>query len=307
MIILRDHSPIPTFCKGAVIALGNFDGLHRGHAAIIRVALEKAKALQKPVAIFTFEPHPRRILRPDVPMHTILTLSEKLRLLRTSGIDMVRVAHFTSAFSQTSAEEFITRILHGELHASHIITGENFFFGHNRGGNAHYLSAMAQKLGFGYTACPPVILHGEACSSSRIRALLEKGNVREAAELLGRPYTLSRRVQEGDKRGRALGFPTLNLIPGNILTPLTGVYAVRARIGNITAAGVANLGTRPTFDGIRLQLEVHLFDWQSNLYGSRVEIAFVDRIREEKKFENIELLKRQINEDCKQARRILSA
>jgi riboflavin kinase/FMN adenylyltransferase len=289
-----------------VVALGNFDGLHLGHGAIIGTMLQRAQAEKKPSAVLTFEPHPRRVLRPDAPVFTLLPFHEKARRLRETGVDMLRVVRFTPAFAQTSAEAFVTGLLHGALGVSHVVTGEDFVFGHKRGGDADFLRHMSAKLGFGYTACPQVEVSGERSSSTRIRALLAGGDMREAALLLGRPYSITGRVREGDKRGRLLGFPTLNILPAGIFTPATGVYAVRAKIGAMRVDGVANLGTRPTFKGTRLQLEVHLFDWKHDIYGERVEIAFIERIREEKKFDGLEALKKQIAEDSARARSILT-
>jgi len=288
------------------MALGNFDGMHRGHQAVIGKAVSLARQTGKPASLLTFEPHPRRVFRPELETLRILSFQEKARRIATMGVDFIRIVHFTKQFSTTSADQFITRILLDSLHISHVVTGEDFIFGHNRQGNVAYLQEMGKRLGFGVTACAPVLEGRERCSSTRIRTLLNEGNVKEAAKLLGSPYSLINRVIEGDKRGRTIGFPTANMLPGDIFTPAKGVYAVRAEMRGQIMDGVANLGVRPTFGGERLQLEVHLFDWQENIYGERVRILFIERLRDEKKFSGVEALKAQIEADVAQARRILT-
>jgi len=306
MLILRDKSLLPPECSGSVIALGNFDGLHLGHMQVIQAAIAQAKKTGKPSALLTFEPHPRRVFRPDLPPMRIMSLAEKGRILREMGVDFTRVIRFTRAFSQTTAEQFVKDILVKQLRISHLVTGDNFIFGHNRGGNAEYLEKMAKSEGFGYTKCPQFMIGGERCSSTRVRDLMQQGKVEEVATLLGRPYRITAIVRGGDKRGRTLGFPTANLLPGRIFTPANGVYAVRAIIRGEQVNGVANLGVRPTFDGKRLQLEVHLFDWNQDIYSEHMEVVFVKQLRGEKKFDGIDALKAQIAKDCETAQAILA-
>ena len=306
MQVLRDASPVPPVLHGSVIALGNFDGLHLGHAAIINETFRLARAAGAPAALLTFEPHPRRVFKPDLPTLRLFSLAEKARRLRAMGLTFLRVVRFTPGFARTTAEQFVVGLLQGRLHVSHVVTGEDFIFGHNRAGNAAYLREMAVKHGFGYTACAEVSVGGERCSSSRIRALLESGNVRCAQTLLGRPYSITGRVQSGDKRGRTIGFPTANIIPCRLFTPAAGVYAVQAHVRGQYIKGVANLGLRPTFGGTRLQLEVHLFDWQEDIYGESIRVEFMDFIRPERKFSGVDALKEQIKEDVLQARRLLA-
>jgi riboflavin kinase/FMN adenylyltransferase len=305
MIILRDSTPILPEHRGAVMALGNFDGLHLGHQAVIGKTVSLAAQLKKPAAIMTFEPHPYRLFRPEAPISRLLPFAEKARRLEGLGIDFIRVVHFTRAFSRTTAQHFIAAILHEQLQLSHVITGENFIFGHNREGHIDLLRENAAQFGIGATACPALFVGGERCSSTRVRTLLAEGNVREAASLLGRPHSITSRVRAGDQRGRTLGFPTANIWPGEIFMPGKGVYAVKGIIQGKTVNGVANLGTRPTFNGERLQLEVHFFDWNETIYGEKVEIAFIDRIRDEMKFSGAEALVKQIAEDSVKAKAIL--
>jgi riboflavin kinase / FMN adenylyltransferase len=332
MRIVRDSSAIPSSCTGSVLALGNFDGLHLGHRAIVQKTLALARAAGKPAGVMTFEPHPRRVFRPELPPLRIFPFREKARLLGGLGVDFIRVVRFTRAFSETSAEQFITRILHEQMQVSHVVTGDDFTFGHNRTGNAAYLRDMAGKLGFGAIACAPVLQGGERCSSTRIRSVLSEGNMQEVAVLLGCPYSITGRVQEGDKRGRTIGFPTANIVPSRIFLPASGVYAVRVSLchshesGNLgqdprfrggdklnvdkrfkpqIINGVANLGRRPTFAGTEMRLEVHMFDFAGDLYGQRLCVQLIDRIRGEQKFDGVAALKKQIAEDCVRAREIL--
>jgi len=306
LLIIRDKSPLPPNLRGSAIALGNFAGLHLGHQSVIQKTIEHARELGKPAAILTFEPHPRRIFKPELPPLRIISFSEKIRILKELGIDFMRVIRFTREFSTTTAEAFIRNILVGELGASHVVTGDDFVFGYKRTGNAEYLQKMAHELDFGYTACPPLLVGGERCSSTRVREALSQGNMALTEMLLGRPYNITGIVREGDKRGRQLGFPTANILPGRIFTPAIGVYAIRAKVLRQQLNGVANFGVRPTFNGARLQLEVHLFDWNQDIYGEHMEVNFVEFIRPEKKFDGIEALKKQIAEDSEKAKNLLS-
>jgi riboflavin kinase/FMN adenylyltransferase len=307
MILLRDSSPIDPKLHGAVIAIGNFDGLHPGHQAVIGKAVFLAREAGKPAAVMTFEPHPRRVFTPEAPPLRILPLGLKLRLLRQMGLDYLRIVRFTRAFSATSAEDFVTRLLHDYLQVSHVVTGEDFVFGHGREGNAALLQTMAAKLGFAATACPQVAAGGERSSSTRIREALAAGDIGAVQLLLGRPYTLSGQVLHGDKRGRQLGFPTANLLPPPIFLPRFGIYAVRAQVLGRSVTGVASLGVRPDFPLQKPLLEVYLFDWQEEIYGERVEVELVHYLRGEQKFGDIEALKAQMAQDSEAAKVILSA
>lgn len=307
MFVLRDHSVVPKNCYGAVVALGNFDGLHLGHQEVIRKAIFSAQQAGKSSGILTFDPHPRRVFRPDLPPLRIVPFSEKSRILQESGVDFMRVIHFTKTFAQTTAEQFIKNILVDQLKVSHVVTGDDFIFGHNRQGNTVYLKEMAAELEFEYTICPQISVGDQRCSSTLIRERLAQGDVEAAAALLGRPYSITGIVRAGDKRGRELGFPTANIYPGRMFTPATGVYAVRARVQGKLVNGVANLGTRPTFAGNRLRLETHLFDWNGDIYRKHIEVILIKYLRQEKKFDGIESLKSQIAEDCRQAQIVLNS
>lgn len=306
MLILRNHSLIPETCKGAVIALGNFDGLHRGHQEVIHQTVTIAHTQHKPAAILTFEPHPRRVFRPDLPVLRLISFYEKARLLQDAGIDYMRVIRFTRDFAATTAATFIEKILLQELGASHIVTGDDFVFGHNREGNTNYLAQMAAAKGFGYTMSHAVEINGRRSSSTTIREMLAAGNIEEANSMLGRPWSFTGIVRQGDQRGRQLGFPTANLVPAGIFLPASGVYAVRVHWKDRVVYGVANLGNRPTFADTRLQLEVHILDFAEMLYGQHLKVDFLHYIRPEQKFNGLEGLKAQIAQDARKAGQLMN-
>jgi riboflavin kinase / FMN adenylyltransferase len=307
MRIIRDLSACHEEFKGAVMALGNFDGVHLGHQAIFTHCVALARAERRPAAVMTFEPHPREFFSRDHAPMRIYPLRGKAMLIEECGIDALFVARFNKKLASTSAEDFIHHILHDSLRVQHVVTGYNFAFGKARQGNTAFMAQTAEKLGFGFTAHPPVLdAEGTTISSSGIRQLLLEGNVRKASAQLGRPYQISGRVRHGDKRGRTLGFPTANIALGRLLKPKFGIYAVRLAVGrsNTWHNGVASLGIRPNFPTDPL-LEVHCFDVQRDLYGHRVRVELIEFIREEKKFADIEALKAQMAEDCAKAKSLL--
>ncbi len=305
MIILRDSSAIPAACKDAVLALGNFDGLHWGHRAIINYTVERARASGKPAGVLTFEPHPRRVFRPELPPLRIFPFREKARMLSELGLDFLRVVRFTRHFAKTSAEAFATSILHEQMQVFEVVTGEDFTFGHNKEGNVEFLQKVATTLGFDTTAFAPVKMVEERCSSTRLRALLAEGDVASVSQLTSRPYSITGRVREGDKRGRELGFPTANILPPAIFLPATGVYAVTSEIDGKRVKGVAHLGARPVFNSTQMRLETHFFDLNGDLYGNRLRIDFIARIRGEVSLSSVEELKSQIANDCEMAKTVL--
>lgn len=306
MRIIRDVSRWPEEAHGAVMALGNFDGMHRGHQAVIAEARTIAEREGRPLSIMTFEPHPRRFFKPELPVLRIAPFSDKARLLRDAGVRYLYVARFNRAFSELSADEFIRDVLLDGLNVAHVVTGHNFAFGYQRGGNVPYLRAQSQELGFGYTQVEAVMPDtGEhAYSSTAIRHALERGDVEEAAHLLGRPYAMRGHVIHGDKRGRSIGFPTANIRPAPLFLPRHGVYAVRLHAGGEVYPAVANLGLRPTVDGSRRLLEVYALDMQKDLYGLEAQVEFVKFIRPERRFSGIDALKAQIAQDVQAARAI---
>jgi len=287
---------------GAVVAIGNFDGVHRGHRAVIGAALKRARSLGRKAAALTFTPHPRLFLRPQEPLFQLSSEREKLRLLAASGLDGAIVMRFDAALAATSAEDFIARILSGALGIGGAAIGFDFHFGKNRAGSPAFLTEQGVRLGFTVDIVPPLEDEGRPVSSGAVREALAAGRVVEAAELLGAPWFVSGEVIHGDKRGRELGFPTANLKLDPSCGLKHGIYAVRADIAGKRHDGVASFGRRPMFDDGAPLLEVYLFDFEGDLYGKTIDVAFIGWIRHEQKFESIDTLKRHMLADVAQAR-----
>ena len=303
-LVVRDDAPAGAL-RGAVLALGNFDGVHRGHAAVILAARDRAKSLSKPAAVLTFEPHPRAFFHPDEPLFRLTDEAAKLRLLASSGLDGAIVLTFNAALASLSADEFVARILLQRFAVSGAVIGFNFHFGKNRAGSPDFLREQGRKYGFAVDVVPPFDLNGRPVSSGPIRDALAAGRVDEAAELLGFPWFVSGEVVHGDKRGRELGFPTANLRLDPACRLRHGVYAVRVGHDGRRYDGVANFGRRPMFDGGAVLLEVFLFDFAGDLYGTSIDVAFIDWIREEKVFGSVDELKRAMQEDTGRAQAAL--
>lgn len=311
MKIFRDLSEIPEKYKNAVITLGNFDGLHLGHRAIISKAKDIAKAKNHPLALMTFEPHPREFFAggPAKEGIRIYNLRSKLAIIQSLGVECVFLMRFNSKLTSLSAHEFIKNILVDALLASHVITGENFYFGKNRSGDKELMAQEAKVLSFDYTACPQVVSDsGDSISSSAIRKLLGQGDMKKVAALLDRPYQINGRVKHGEGRAKTIGFPTANITLDKLLLPRYGVYAVRAQIEGQDKIynAVANLGVKPTFGINAPLLEVHLLDVTENLYGKRICVEFMEFIRAEQKFSSFADLQSQIARDSEKAREIIS-
>ena len=291
--------------QGTVVAIGNFDGVHRGHRAVIGAALKRAKALGRKVAALTFSPHPRIFLRPQDTLFNLSSERDKLRLLAASGLDGAIVMNFDAQLAATSAADFIERILVGRFGIGGAAIGFDFHFGHKRTGSPAYLAEQGARLGFAVDIVPPLEDEGRPVSSGAVRTALSQGKVVEATELLGAPWFASGEVIHGAKRGRELGFPTANLKLDPSCGLKHGIYAVRVAIAGKRHDGVANFGVRPMFDGGAPLLEVFLFDFDGDLYGQAIDVAFIGWIRHEQKFESVEALKRQIAADAAQARDVL--
>ena len=287
---------------GGVVAIGNFDGVHRGHRAVINAALGRARLIGSRAAALTFTPHPRLFLRPQEPLFQLSSDSNKLRLLAASGLDGGIIMHFDAALASMPAQDFIEKILVSALGIRGAAIGFDFHFGKNRGGSPAFLSEQGGKLGFAVDVVPPLEDEGRPVSSGAVRAALAAGRVVEATELLGAPWFVSGEVLHGDKRGRELGFPTANLRLDQSCALKHGIYAVRADIAGTRYDGVASFGRRPMFDDGAPLLEVFLFDFEGSLYGQVIDIAFIGWIRQEQKFESIDVLKRQMASDAAQAR-----
>lgn len=308
LAVLRDGDPVPPSLRGAAIAIGNFDGLHRGHRALIDAASRAAHAGGRPAALLTFDPHPRAFFAPDRPHFRLTPEPVKLKVANRCGLDAVFLRRFDAALAATSAREFVEVLLARNLGASSLVVGQDFHFGRGREGSPALLRDLAGALGIEVTIAETVASGSEPVSSSRIRALLAEGRVEDANALLGYRWFVAGPVVHGAKLGRTLGFPTANLAldPGCGLAH--GIYAVRAAIapGEILD-GVASFGRRPTFDDGPPLLETYLFDWSGDLYGRDIEVEFLSLIRREAKFEDADALVRQMRLDEAEARRILAA
>jgi len=310
MRIIRHFEKPPKSLTGACVVIGNFDGVHRGHQAVIGRAADFARGRYMPVIAMTFEPHPRRFFRPNDEPFRLTPFRTKFAQISALGVDAMLVVKFDHRFSQLTGTEFIDRVLVDGLQARHVVVGYDFTFGRDRGGNTEMLAARGAKAGFTFNAVEPVASADEVIySSTAIRNHLREGKPGHAAALLGRPFEIEGRVTDGDKIGRTIGFPTANILLNNYIKPAFGIYAVRVGIGegdNITwKDAVANLGTRPTVGGTYPLLEPHIFDFTGDLYGQRIRVAFIEYIRPEIRYEKIEEMTRQMENDCDVARRIL--
>lgn len=304
MKIFNDWRDLPAAARGASVALGNFDGVHIGHAEVLRAAhAGRPDALR---AVLTFEPHPHTFFRPQDPPFRLSLSSERAAALTALGVEILYELPFNADFSHITGEKFITEVLHKGLGAAHIACGPDFAFGHRRSGDITLLTRRAEELGMGLTIVPPVGDAQGPISSTRIRRLLQEGYPERAAVLLGRPHAIRGKVVHGDERGRTIGFPTANIQLGAHLEPARGVYAVTARLPDgSTVKGVANIGLRPTVGGTESRLEAHLFDFSGDLYGKELAVALHAFIREEQKFESFDALKAQIARDALEARALL--
>jgi len=300
-VVARDDSARGASFRGAVAAIGNFDGVHRGHRAVIEAALARAAALDGPAIAITFEPHPRKVLRPSDPVFRLTDETSKLRLLAATGLDGALVLTFDAAFAALTAEQFVARILVGRLGIRGATIGFDFHFGHERQGSPKFLAGEGERYGFSVETAPPLEDEGRPVSSSSIRAALSEGRVVEAAELLGYPWFASGAVRAGDRRGRDLGFPTANIALDPDCGLKHGIYAVRVGIGGLIRDGVASFGTRPTFDNGAPLLEVHIFDFSGDLYGAPLDVAFIGWIRPELKFDSVEALVKRMDNDARLA------
>lgn len=305
MRIFTNWRDMPSDARGATVALGNFDGVHRGHASVIRAA--HAARPDAPLAVLTFEPHPREVFRPDDPPFRLTLSAERADALAALGVDILYELPFNHEFSLMSAEDFVGKVLHLGLGARHLVSGQDFAFGHRRGGNTNFLVDRAEALGMGVTLVPPVTDPQGPLSSTRIRRALQDGYPERATAELGRPWAIRGIVSHGDKRGRTIGFPTANVPLGRHLEPARGVYAVTIRLADGTSyKGVSNIGRRPTVNaGTESRLEVNLFDFNQDIYGTDITVALHTYIRPEIKFAGLDALKAQIAADAAEARRLL--
>lgn len=303
--VSRDGEPVSAALRGAVVTIGNFDGVHRGHQRLLAVACEEARAAGRPSAALTFEPHPRQFFNPDRPLFRLTPEAEKLELIERFGADGAVVRRFDAALAALSAEAFVEALLVRELEASGVVVGHDFHFGRGREGTPEGLKALAAARGISCTIVPPVALDGRVVSSSAIRAALEAGDVAGANEGLGYAWFVRGEVRHGEKRGRTLGYPTANIRLPEECGLRHGIYAVRVTAGAEARDGVASFGRRPTFDNGAPLLEVYLFDFSGDLYGRTLEVAFHGWIRGEERFESAEALVRRMDRDAEEARAVL--
>lgn len=313
MLVINPTEICPAELKGCVVAIGNFDGLHRGHQQLLNVAREKAKQSGKPWGLLTFEPHPRSFFRPQEPVFRLTSHPLKLRLSKAFGADFVVTLAFNESLAASSAEDFIETHLVKNLGLSHIITGYDFHFGKGRRGGPDSLREQGKVHGFGVTIVDQVTDDGDGnapFSSSSIRSSLRRGNIRQASQELGYDWSVMGEVVHGDKRGRSIGFPTANIILDPGAEPYRGIYAVHVRdVADATAkawAGAAYFGDRPTFNTNRTFLEVYLLDQDLDLYGRNLMVSFVDMVRGDKTFNSVEQLVTQMKADCLDVRNILA-
>lgn len=308
MQIIRGIHNLKPASDGCVATIGNFDGVHLGHQAVLGQLVEKADTLGLPVTVVTFEPQPQEYFRPADAPPRLTRFREKVEVLRRYAVDRLMVLRFDARFSQQSPELFIQNLLVDGLRVKYLVIGDDFRFGQDRAGDFGMLKLAGMTHGFEVVNMRTFILDGERVSSTRVRAALAAGELSTAEKLLGRIYYMSGRVAHGDRRGRTIGFPTANIHLHRKATPLRGVFVVELfGVEGEPVHGVANVGTRPTVGGGRIQLEVHLFDFDRNIYGAYVHVNFLHRLRDERRFESFEALKQQILRDAVQARAYFEA
>ena len=309
MRIIRHCSGPPAAARGAVVAIGNFDGVHRGHQVVIAEAGGLAASLGAPHAVLTFEPHPRTILQAEAPPFRLMPFRAKARAIADFGVEFLFVIRFDSAMAATEADDFVTEVLVDGLATRHIVVGHDFVFGRGRAGDRHLLGRLAEALGFGLSLVDPVSDAEAVFASGRVRDALAAGRPQDAAALLGRPWEVEGRVRRGEGRGTALGFPTVNLDLGRGFRPRLGIYAARIAVGTEPAwrDGVAYVGARPTFGGGEVALEAHIFDFDGDLRGRRVRVALVGFVRDDATFADAATLGAQMAADCTAARDALAA
>ena len=303
MILLDHRDPMPEDLRGAIVALGNFDGFHQGHQAVIGTAIDWAKREGRPAIVATFSPHPMRYFRPETPPFRLTRLDQRMELFEAVGVDAVLVFFFDAALAEMPAERWVEDVIARHIGAAGVVTGEDFTFGKRRGGNTDLLRTLGATVGVTARTVGPVHDDAGPISSSRIRAALQAGDCDEATRLLTRPFAIRGTVQHGDKLGRTIGFPTANVDVGDYLRPRYGIYAVTGLLPDgRRVGGAANLGIRPSFDPPKELLEPYFFDFSGDLYDQDIEVAFHSFLRPEAKFDSLEDLTAQIARDCDEAR-----
>ncbi|QCZ93008.1 bifunctional riboflavin kinase/FAD synthetase [Salinimonas iocasae] len=288
--------------RGCVLTIGKFDGVHEGHKAVLKNVLEKARELDLPATVMVFEPQPEEVFTPDKAPARLSTLAEKYRLLKQQGVDRLLCVRFNKAFASQQADTFVQELLVNKLGVQFLVVGDDFRFGKGRQGDFTMLKEAGQKSGFEVVSTQSFRVDDRRISSTAVRQALNDGAFDKAASMLGRPFSITGRVVHGEKNGRTIGFPTANVLLKRFRTPLKGVFAVTVNYRQCVWHGVANVGTRPTLNGEQVQLEVHIFDVNADLYGETIEVTPRLKIRDEKKFDSFEALKQQIQNDAQVAR-----
>ncbi len=308
MDVIRGVENIPAHLRCAVVTIGNFDGIHLGHRIIIRRVVEEARREKCPAIVISFDPHPKMVLHPERrPFYLITSLEEKVRLLEGLDVDTFLLIPFTLEYARTTAEEFVRSVLADRLRIRKIVIGHDTTFGRGKQGNADFLASFGRQLGFEVEVMNAVRVGETTVSSTRIREALLAGDVRLAASLLGRHYTLSGRVVSGQHRGVRLGFPTANISADKELVPARGVYAVYVVLEGIRRPGALSIGINPTFTEMKRSVEVHILDFNEDIYGKSLDVIFIERLRDEIRFASPEELIAQIKRDVARAREILRA
>jgi riboflavin kinase / FMN adenylyltransferase len=294
--------------SASVVTLGAFDGVHRGHQELIRRAVTKARALGVEAVVYTFEPHPAKVLAPKMAPHTLTATHEQIRLIAKLGIDRIVVEPFDRTFAALPADDWVEHWLVEKLHPKHVVVGFNFSYGKDRGGDPAHLEQSGRRFGFTVEVVEPVLAGAIVCSSTRVREFVLEGNVEGARLVLDRPFALTGVVVKGEERGRTIGIPTANLAPDAEIVPAHGVYATRVYLeGDDTPRpAVTNIGVRPTFAGTTVSIESHLLDWTGDLYGKRIRVELIARIRGEKRFSGVDALVEQVRADIVEARKLLA-
>lgn len=307
MIRLDGGMALPEALRGGIVALGNFDGFHLGHQAVVGRAVARARAEGRPALAATFDPHPMRFFKPDTPRFRLSTLEQRAAWMASAGVDALLVFAFDESMAALSSDAFVREWLIADLGVGGVVTGEDFTYGKGRTGSVGELADLGRQLGFSTDTVTAVTLDGEIVSSTRIRAALREGRPRDAARMLTRPFTIQGDVRHGDKLGREIGYPTANVDMGTYLRPSYGIYAVRVALedGRVVP-GAANLGIRPSFNPPKELLEPYLFDFFGDLYGQTIEVALIDYLRPEAKFDGLDALKAQMALDCDRARALLA-
>ncbi len=313
MELVRGSAALERRITHPVLTIGNFDGVHLGHRAILDTVIERARALGGESVLYTFDPHPRKVLSPEKGPRLLATMDQKIEILESVGLDVLIVEHFDLEFARTPPEVFVRDFIHRRIGPKEVYVGYDFHFGRDREGSMRLLTETGPQLGFSVTIISEVTVGDRDVNSTRIRDLLGRGDVEEASELLGRPFSIRGEVVEGMHHGREMGFPTANLAPGNEMIPMNGVYASRVRLLDGAGAAfrlpaVTNIGVRPTLgDGRALTIESHLIDFDGDLYGRHIEVEFGTRLRPEQKFESLPELESQIARDVEAARAWLAS